>query len=242
MSPAISMIPAHRSAALRASKTHTGRVARIAATVLFVGVAGVLPAPLLAQLPGLPVLQNAFAAPGIALAGNVGSGGGDLAFAGAAGWAPGGGRLQLSIGAGSFTPDSGSASGAYGGRASIALPFLFARDGAFGLAAFGGVGGATRKDVSLTTLPIGVAIGYRRALGTTRTLSLYGAPFYSRTSLTVRDSTATSNLVRFSAGADVALLRSVGVSVGLESGGKAKDGKPGPRGTLVGFGVSYKLR
>ncbi|MDQ3951031.1 MAG: hypothetical protein M3282_11910, partial [Gemmatimonadota bacterium] len=122
-----------------------------------------------AQLPGLPVLQNAFVGPGFAAALNAGGGGGGTAYAAALGWAPGSARFQISIGVGTYR-SGGETGGAFGARAAV--PVFSLMDGNLGIAAFGGVGGAQGPRVQgarvgLGQAPIGAAVGYRRALGAT---------------------------------------------------------------------------
>src|SRR3954463_2255952 len=53
-----------------------------------------------AQIPGAPVLQNAWASPGIVGAVNFAGSSGQSVVAAAAGWSPGSGRFQVSGGAG----------------------------------------------------------------------------------------------------------------------------------------------
>src|SRR5436309_14618622 len=106
-----------------------------------------------AQLPGAPVLQNAWAAPGmvVALDLGVGSAGSGSTFAGAVGWTPGNGRVQLSAGAGMQTATGSSSRGVFGVRA--AMPIMQMMAGNLGIAGFVGVGGAsgTSKDSTRVT-------------------------------------------------------------------------------------------
>src|SRR5437763_3625286 len=66
-----------------------------------------------AQVPGAPVLQNAFANTGLAVAANFGGGGGQTFYGAAAALGLGGGRLQLSGAAGASHAKT-STRGAYG--------------------------------------------------------------------------------------------------------------------------------
>src|SRR5918999_255677 len=91
------------------------------------------------QLPGLPVLQNAFVGPGLAAAVNGGGGSGSSAYAAALGWSPRSARFQVSIGAGAHV-GGGETGGAFGAR--VAVPVFSFRNGSLGVAAFAGVGGA----------------------------------------------------------------------------------------------------
>jgi hypothetical protein len=193
-----------------------------------------------AQMPGVPVLQNAFANPGITVAANYGSADEGGAYAGAASWSPGSGRLVFSGGLGAYDPDEGKTQLAGGARASVTM-FRFL-NGDVGTALFVGAGAAGRSGSTLYMLPIGVAIGYRRALGETRAFSVYGAPFYVYNRLKTGDVTTNANAFRASVGVDVALLSWLGATVGYEFGANAKDNDPGPRSGVFGIGLSLALR
>ena len=192
------------------------------------------------QIPGLPVLQNAFSNPGITVAANYGSGDGDRTIAAAAAWAPATGRFQFSAGVGSWSPDEGERTTAFGARFAAAL-FSFA-GGSIGLAPFIGAGGAKVGDARVTHLPVGVGAGWRRALGASRGISVHAAPFYSWTRATAGDETTNGGQVRVAAGVDVTIIRSLGATIGVEGGQKAKDGDPGARGVVFGGGLSYAFR
>ena len=71
-----------------------------------------------AQLPGLPVLQNAFVGPGLAGAANLGGGSGGTAYAAALGWAPGSARFQVSAGGGALVSE-GETGAAFGPRVAV---------------------------------------------------------------------------------------------------------------------------
>jgi hypothetical protein len=194
-----------------------------------------------AQLPGLPVLQNAFVGPGLAAAGNGGGGSGATAYAAALGWAPGSGRFQVSIGAGAFV-SGGETGGAFGAR--VAIPVFSFRNGNLGVAAFAGVGGARGPRiqgarVGLGQAPIGAAFGYRRAVGATRAMSIYAAPFYGYFRNDFGNRATSAGLFRFSVGADFALTRAIGLTAGLEGGQRRAAADPGTSGTIWGVGVSY---
>src|SRR5688572_29008473 len=72
---------------------------------------------LTAQVPGLPVAQNAFTGRGLAIAGNFGSGGGQSFYGAAVGWGLGN-RLMVSAAAGAQRAHEATR-GAYGGRAAF---------------------------------------------------------------------------------------------------------------------------
>jgi hypothetical protein len=210
----------------------------IAAAVLAVG-----DAPLLgAQLPGLPVLQNAFVGPGFAAAVNGGGGSGGSAYAAALGWTPRSARFQISVGAGAYLSE-GESGGAFGAR--VAVPVFSLMNGAMGLAAFAGVGGAQGPRVQgarvgLGQAPIGATVGYRRGIGATRGFSIYAAPFFGYFRNDFGNNTESVGLFRVSLGGDFALTRSIGLTAGLEAGGQSKgEGRPGPSGVVWGAGVSY---
>lgn len=202
-----------------------------------------------AQLPGIPVLQNAWANPGITVAANGGTGKGERALAAAASWAPRSGRFQVSAGIGMRDADIGGRGGTFGARAAV--PVWSFAGGAVGIAGFVGIGAAQEPDARIVAtgdpggtvshVPIGAAIGYRRAFSFIRGVSVYGAPFYSYHRLVVGDSSVSRGMLRFSVGADVGITDRIGVTGGAELGGKADPGDPGPTGAVYGVGVSLAL-
>ncbi|GAC1652671.1 MAG: hypothetical protein NVS4B3_15080 [Gemmatimonadaceae bacterium] len=195
----------------------------------------------LAQLPGSPVLQNAFASPGVTVAANASSAEMLHSYALAAAWTPGSARFVLSAAAGTLEPEKADRRPAFGAR--VAVPLLsFFDDASLGLAAFAGVGGASRAGYATTHLPAGISVGYRRAIGTTRGISVYAAPFYLYARDRKNDLPATTaSFARASAGVDVAVTSSLGITVGLEGGRNANAGEPGPTGTVAGVALSYAL-
>jgi hypothetical protein len=195
-----------------------------------------------AQLPGLPVLQNAFVGPGLAGAVNVGGGSGSTAYAAALGWAPRSARFQVSVGAGALV-SSGRTGGAFGVRAAV--PVFSMMRGNLGVAGFVGVGGGQGPEVpqrgraGLGQVPLGAAVGYRRALGATRGFSVYAAPFVGFFRNDFGDAgTESATLFRVSVGGDFALTRAIGLTAGLETGASRAEGA-GPSGIVWGAGVSY---
>lgn len=199
-----------------------------------------------AQVPGSPVLQNAFANPGLALAANFATGSGQSFYGGAAAWGFGGpgvggggltSRLQLS-GAAGVNRASNSSRGAYGARVAVAV--WSSASGALGVGAFAGVGGGPRTRVNgvvtnpaLLSIPAGLSVGYRRAVGS-RGVSLYASPFYrwTRSDSGVVNSSGT---VRVSFGLDVGLSPWLGVTLGGELGGRTLGGSAGAFGAAVSF-------
>jgi hypothetical protein len=206
-----------------------------------------------AQMPATPVLQNAWANAGITIAADYGKAPDASAFAGAVAWAPAQSRFQLSAGAGVVRSDSGDSRAGYGARLSV--PVKSFASGSLGAAVFGGVGVtstdvavtsagvATTNRVTLSSFPVGLAFGFRHALGATRGISAYVAPFYT-IARQKGDSTMkpTGGAIRASVGLDVTLARQIGLTLGYEAGAKAKAGAPGPQGGVFGIGLSYALR
>jgi hypothetical protein len=149
--------------------------------------------------------------------------------------------------------DSGGSHAGYGARLSIPLKSF--ASGSLGAAVFGGVGVTTidvattdagtaaTKSVTLSSFPIGLAFGFRHALGATRGISAYVAPFYMLARQTGDTSLkATGGAIRASLGLDVTLAPQIGLTLGYEAGAKAKAGTPGPQGGVFGVGISYALR
>ena len=205
--------------------------ALLAALAATVGTAG-------AQMPGLPVLQNAFANPGITVGVNYGSTK-DLTGIGAAGaWAPGSARFVLSAGAGTASPKNGDdGATSYGGR--VSAPVLRFMGDALGLGVFAGIGGASQSKTGVVVA--GVSGGYRLAMGAMG-VSLHVAPSWQRTSASVGGDSFSGSVIRVSSGIDVSFGGRYGATIGVETGAKAPDDEPGPRGTVFGLGLSYALR
>jgi hypothetical protein len=197
-----------------------------------------------AQLPGVPVLQNAFTNRGLAFAANFGGGRGQSVYGAAVSWGLGGtpdgdGRLAVSAGAAAQRANEATR-GVYGARAAARL--WSTSGGALGVGAFAGVGGGPRTrpagtvtNPAVLTIPVGVSAGYRRAIGARRGISVYGSPFYRWTRTEV-DTVAASGTIRFSVGLDFAFTRALGVTVGGEFGGKTNGEKEsGTLGAAVSF-------
>jgi hypothetical protein len=193
-----------------------------------------------AQMPGAPVLQNAWAAPGMVVALDVAGGSGTM-FGGAVGWAPSSGRFQLSGGAGSHSPKGGGGGRlVYGVRA--AFPIMQMMSGKLGIGGFVGAGGGNAKAGDTTSsksvVPAGVTIGYRQAIGTAgRGFSAYLDPNYQYHSGALQK----KGYFRVGGGVDIGVSARFGVTLGFESGASAKAGEVGPSGGLYGLGVSMKL-
>jgi len=204
-------------------------------------LASVAPHAARAQLPGAPVLQNAFSNPGLTVAGNYASGDATTLGAVAVAYAPGTGRFQFSGGIGRLDIDEADGSATSWG-ARFAAPLLSFADGRGGLALFVGYGSASRDSVTLMQLPAGVGAGWRMGLGATRALSVYGTGTYMWARTSVGDETVSKRLVRFAVAGDVTLIRNLGLTIGYEMGSNAGDGEPGPRGGIFGAGLSWAFR
>ena len=201
-------------------------------------------APAGAQMPGVPVLQNAFMNPGVTVGAFYAGGKGQTAAGIAGALAPTRQWAQVTGGAG--YGDARTTVYTFGGRLAVPIgrfiPGLKNSE-RFGLAVFAGAGGGARDSVTLVTAPAGLALGYRRALGVTRAINAYATPFLSwnRSRGEGLDETAAA-LFRAAVGVDVALTERLGVTVGWEGGSTADGIRPGPRGSLFGAGLSYAFR
>jgi hypothetical protein len=212
------------------------RVIGVTAAVLCAGWSSAI-----AQMPGVPVLQNAFANPGLTIAVNYGRSDDLQAYAGAIAWAPASARFQVTGGFGAVVPEIGDRSSAWGARASIPITQTM-MGGKLGIGAFAGVGGASQDTVSLLHVPAGASVSWRTRLGERRGISFYAAPFYSWTRARIDDESEHKGLVRASFGVDVAIVPSLGITVGYELGQTADADEPGATGGTFGVGVSYALR
>ncbi len=209
-----------------------------------------------AQIPGAPVLQNAWATPGIVAAFNYGGSTDGSTFAAAGAWKPGNGRFQVSGGLGTNTLTGYGSAFAYGAR--VAVPILGGGTSAFGVAAFGGVGGrassrkakasavldqngnvifAVDSTPSNTEIALGGALGYRHAFGATRGVSVYATPAY----LIQSGGMKSGSLFRAAIGADVGITSSIGATLGVDFGGNRPRGLGGPSSTQYALGLSYAL-
>jgi hypothetical protein len=203
----------------------------------------VTPPTLVAQLPGTPVLQNAWATPGLVVALDLGGGSGTSkgsTYAGAVAWAPGAARFQLSAGGGMNKVTGSPSLGVYGVR--VAMPLKEMMGGNLGIGAFLGAGGAagTVKDSLRATMiaPVGLAVGYRRPVGTAgRGFSVYADPNYQYQS----GPKNKKGYFRVGVGLDAGVTPRFGLTVGVESGATAAPGFVGPHGSLFGVGASMKL-
>ena len=192
-----------------------------------------------AQMLGAPVLQNAFTNRGITVGADYGSGSDLSSYGVALAWSPMSAKYALSGGIAYLDPKFGSGTATYGARLMVPVLHRFPQ---FGVAPFVGMGGATRDGVTDWQIPLGIAAGYRRALGTSgRAISGYVSPFYSWARVRENGATSTHGLFRVSFGVDAAVLPQVGVTVGYETGATAGAGEAGATGGIFGLGVSYAL-
>lgn len=197
--------------------------------------------PALGQMPGQPLIQNAFTNPGWSFGVNYGDSDAALGYGAAVAWGNGSAKFGLSAGAGIWDPSQGENAFAWGGRAMWSPLRFFGNQG--GAAVFAGLGGARQDLVDVIEAPIGVSVGFRTMLGESRGLSVYAAPFARLSRLDPGGGNAeTTTLFRASIGVDAAVLPRVGVTVGYEFGDTAELGEPGPSGGIFGIGVSYVLR
>ena len=174
-----------------------------------------------AQVPATPVLQNAFANPGLAFAANFGSGTGQSFYGAAGSLGFGSGKLQVS-GAAGVARSNNATRGAYGGR--LAASLWSSSGGALGVGAFAGIGGAPRTQTAgvisnpaIMTVPAGVSLGYRHTLGASRGMSAFVSPFY-RWMRTDSGTVISNGSMRVSLGLDFAFSQSFGATVGAELG------------------------
>jgi len=198
------------------------------------------PTPAVAQMPGAPVLQNAWATPGAVGAVNFSGGSDGEAYALAASWAPTSSRFQISGGFGSRHITAIGSRSVFGVR--LAMPFGAGAMSGIGFAAFVGAGGseggktAVGDSVESTSeVPLGAAIGWRRALGAAHGVSIYASPSY----VLFSGGTKSGGLVRGAVAADVGITPSLGFTAGIEFGQTRGRAIGGPSGTLYGVGLAY---
>lgn len=190
-----------------------------------------------AQLPGTPVLQNAFTSPGFAAALDGGGGAGASAYAVAGAWSAT--RLQLSLGLG-VQSAVGASRFAYGVRA--AFPIV-AGNQPLGVSVFAGLGGTSGAKAAdsvrnVQLVPLGATVGFRSAAAL-HGLSAYVSPIYEHYSGGTVGQRG-GNLFRAALGVDLGLTNALGITTGLELGQSASPASRGPRGTSFGLGFSYR--
>jgi hypothetical protein len=212
------------------------RSVRQTTAVLAFGAAVALPAALAAQVPGLPVLQNAFVNHGLGFAGNFGGGSGQSYYGIAAGWGMGG-RLYVSGGAGAQRISTATR-GAYGARAALSI--WSSSGGALGAGAFAGFGGAPRtrdnglvNNAAVMIVPLGATVSWRHAMGS-HGLSVYGSPMYQWTRADAGAGVSSSGTFAGAVGLDFAVSNSIGATIGGQFGQATV---ATPAGTTAGGGT-----
>lgn len=214
---------------------------RTRAMGLSLGAVVLMAAPSSGQVPGSPVLQNAFANPGLAIAANFAGGGGQSFFGAATGYGLGSGRLQAS-GAAGVQRANGSSRGAYGGRVSANV--WTSSGGSLGAGAFAGLGGAPRTrdaagvtNAAVMIVPVGITVGYRRAMGAKRGISAYASPLYRWTRAQTDAIKTSSGGLGGAVGVDFAVSQSFGATVGAEFG--KSGGGSGRTSSTIGAAISF---
>lgn len=213
--------------------------------------------PAAAQLPGLPVLQGPFIAPGHLVAVNYGKGDAFSALAVAGAWTPRSNRFQVSAGLGAVDPRGGGGRvTGVGMRATVPVRTRWTGpESSLGAALFAGLGGAWRSGAGELRVPAGGAVAYRRRIGEVRAVAAYLAPYYQwsrRTGVgftgTAGDGTGApeplrndSDLVRAAIGVDALLTRRLSLSLGYDLGEGAEPGRPGPTGGIFGAGLGVSF-
>lgn len=197
--------------------------------------------PARAQVPGVPVLQNAFVNHGLAFAGNFGGGSGQSFYGIAAGWGLGG-RLALSGGAGAQRIGAVTR-GAYGGRAAVSI--WSSAGGSLGAGAFAGMGGAPRTrtngiitSAAVMIVPLGATVSYRRMLGS-HGLSVYASPIYQWTRADAGTGWTSGSTFAGAAGVDFGISSTIGATIGTEFGQTTVATPAGKSTGTIGVAVSF---
>jgi hypothetical protein len=212
-----------------------------ATVALAVAALAALSTPTAAQIPGVPVLQNAFANPGLAFAANFGGGTGQSFYGVAAGWGMGG-RFTLSGGAGAQRMGTNTR-GAYGARAAMSV--WSSSSGALGAGGFVGFGGAPRVTTNgvvtsgaVVNLPVGASVAYRRAMGS-HGLSAYLSPMYEWTRADNGIFIKSAGTFAASAGLDFGVTSAIGVTIGTQFGQSTVATPAGKSTGTLGLAVSF---
>jgi hypothetical protein len=191
-------------------------------------------------MPGTPVLQNAFANPGITAALNVASLGGASSYVAAGAWAPGTAHFQFSGGIGVQTRTSSPTRTVYGARLNI--PIIGATSN-FGASIFGGYGGLSGGGIDSSTakalVPLGATLGYRLTFGGNHGASIYGSPVYEI--VTRGGGAGNANVFRGALGLDIGITSAIGATLGIEFGQKNDSESGKPSGTAFGAALSYVI-
>jgi hypothetical protein len=223
------------------SRNEAFRSSRRVVVALAIAAWVVLPAAAVAQVPGVPVLQNAFVNHGLAFAGNFGGGSGQSYYGIAAGWGMGG-RVALSGGAGAQRMGTATR-GAYGGRAAMSV--WSSRGGALGAGAFVGFGGAPRTrtngvvtNAAVMIVPAGASVAWRHDLGS-HSVSVYASPMYLWTRADAGTGVSSSGTFAGSAGLDFTVSSTIGATIGSQFGQTTVATLPGKSTGTIGIAVSF---
>ena len=193
-----------------------------------------------AQMPGTPVLQNAFANPGITAALDVASLGGASSYAAAGAWAPGSAHFQFSGGIGVQTRTSSPTRTVYGFRLNVPIIGATSNFGASVFAGYGGLsGGGIDSSTTKSLVPLGASLGYRHAFGGGHGVSLYGSPVYEW--VTRGAGAGSASVFRGAIGLDIGITSTIGATLGIEFGGKNDTESGKPSGTAFGAALSYVM-
>lgn len=222
--------------------------AALLAAVALAAAASARPAS--AQLFGLPVVQSPF--PGrpfaVALDGGTASDGVRVGGVAIAAHRPAG-RIVATLGIGRADGFERVRT-TYGGRLSYAL--RLGESGAIAAAPFAGYGAIARGDAtqnpereprltgSLSIVPVGAGLGYRRLLfGRAAAVHLTPQAQWWRRAEGSGVASASTWFGRVGAGVDVAITSQIGLSLASEFGASTADVTAGPRGRLFGIALSY---
>lgn len=222
--------------------------AALLAAVALAAAASARPAD--AQLFGLPVVQSPF--PGrpfaVALDGGTASDGVRVGGVAIAAHRPAG-RIVAALGIGRADGFERVRT-TYGARLSYGL--RLGESGALGAAPFAGYGVVGRGDTtqnagreprltgSLTVVPVGAGLGYRRQLfGRAAAVHLTPQAQWWRRGEGSGVASASTWFGRVGAGVDVAVTTQIGLSLASEFGASTADVSAGPRGRVFGVALSY---
>jgi len=192
------------------------------------------------QMPGSPTLQNAFVNPGITAAVDASGLGGATTYAAAAAWAPGSARFQFSGGVGAQLRTGSSTRTAFGARLNFPVMGATSSFGVSVFAGYGAVTGGAAFDTSDTKalIPVGATASYRHAFGS-RGFSIYGSPVFE--SVTRGGGASNTSVFRGAIGLDLGITSAIGLTLGVELGGKQTPESGKPSGTAFGAALSYAL-
>lgn len=214
--------------------------------------------PAAGQLPGLPILQGAFAGPGLAAGVDAGRADERTMTAVAVGYGTRSGRVGLVAGVGFFGDAAAGFRGSrvgYGGRVGVtAVRLMNERLAVTPFAGFGSwrgtlasgalsglpvIAGDTGTTLQFDEIPIGVSAGWRLRLGATNAVAVSVAPAYTVARRAGGSLDANKGYFRVATVADVAVAGRFGVTLAGEFGQTAQGSDPGPQGSRIGLGVSY---